>query len=97
MKIKKLVIILLCLGLFFGCSSKRALNNNSRLNINSSVQNTEKKAVQGVHEYIYEPPMVDIVDVPPGLDPEGIYYRPQHTEAVEIREGRWKYLKQKTK
>lgn len=44
----------------------------------------------GVVEYIWEEPMVDVVTVPPGLDPEGHYYRPAHQEIVEIRQGRWR-------
>lgn len=44
----------------------------------------------GVVDYIWEEPMVNAVEVPPGLDPEGIYYRPYHQEIVEIRQGRWK-------
>lgn len=47
----------------------------------------------GVVEYIWEEPMVDVVEVPPGLDPEGHYYRPAHQAIVEIRQGRWKYHK----
>jgi len=47
----------------------------------------------GVVNYIWEEPMVNVVDVPPGLDPEGIYYRPSHQAVVEIRQGRWKHLK----
>ncbi len=49
--------------------------------------------VPGVVEYVWEEPMVDVVDVPPGLDPEGHYYRPGHEEVVEIRQGRWQYYK----
>lgn len=49
--------------------------------------------VPGAVEYVWEEPMVDVVDVPPGLDPEGHYYRPGHQEVVEIRQGRWKYYK----
>ncbi len=51
--------------------------------------------VPGAVEYVWEEPMVDVVDVPPGLDPEGHYYRPGHQEVVEIRQGRWKYQKRK--
>lgn len=47
----------------------------------------------GAVEFIYEPPMVDVIDIPPGYDPEGTYYRPAHQEVVEIRQGRWKYYK----
>jgi hypothetical protein len=45
----------------------------------------------GTVQYVWEEPMVDVIDVPPGLDPDGIYYRPSHQEVVEIRQGRWKY------
>jgi len=47
----------------------------------------------GITQYVWEEPMVDVVEVPPGLDPDGIYYRPPHQEVVEIRQGRWKYYK----
>lgn len=53
--------------------------------------------VPGAVEYIWEEPMVDVVDVPPGLDPEGHYYRPGHQEVVEIRQGRWQYYKRPDK
>ena len=49
--------------------------------------------VPGAYESIWEEPMVDVVDVPPGLDPEGHYYRPGHQEVVEIRQGRWQYYR----
>lgn len=47
----------------------------------------------GVVEYVWEEPMVDVIDVPAGLDPEGHYYRPSHQEVVEIRQGRWRYYR----
>jgi hypothetical protein len=54
------------------------------------------KEAPGVVEYVWEEPMVDVVDVPPGLDPEGHYYRPAHQEVTEIRQGRWQYYKRPT-
>jgi hypothetical protein len=45
----------------------------------------------GTVNYVWEEPMIDVVDVPPGLDPEGLYYRPAHQAVVEIRQGRWKH------
>ena len=56
-------------------------------------QTTVVQVVQspGAVEEIWEEPMVDVVDVPPGLDAEGHYYRPGHQEVVEVRQGRWKY------
>ncbi len=53
-----------------------------------------RDSAPGVVEYIWEEPMVDVIDVPPGLDPDGIYYRPGHQQVVEIRQGRWQYHKQ---
>ena len=58
-----------------------------------SVVEYQVRNVPGVVEYTWEEPMVDVVDVPPGLDPEGHYYRPGHQEVVEIRQGRWQYYK----
>ena len=57
-------------------------------------QQTYGRPDPGVQEFVWEPPMVDVIDVPPGLDPEGHYYRPAHQEVVEIRQGRWKYYRQ---
>ena len=54
-------------------------------------------AKEGIAPHVWEEPMVDVVDVPPGLDPEGHYYRPAHQEVVEIRQGRWQYYKDKEK
>ena len=51
----------------------------------------EQVKYPGVVEYVWEEPMVDVIEVPPGLDPEGHYYRPAHREVVEIRQGRWRY------
>jgi uncharacterized lipoprotein YmbA len=48
---------------------------------------------QGQAQYVWEEPTVDVIDVPPGLDPDGVYYRPAHKQVVEIRQGRWKYYK----
>ena len=42
---------------------------------------------------VWEEPMVDVIDIPPGLDPDGVYYRPGHKEVVEVRQGRWQYQK----
>ena len=52
-------------------------------------------ARDGIAPHIWEEPMVDVIDVPPGTDPEGHYYRPSHQEVVEIRQGRWQYYKDK--
>jgi hypothetical protein len=47
---------------------------------------------RGVVQHVWEEPMVDTIEVPPGLDPEGHYYRPAHREVVEIRQGRWRSI-----
>ena len=82
--------ILMCLPLFLivACSSKVET-------VTTSVIEEQVTVVPdpGAVEFVYEPPMVDVMDVPPGLDPDGTYYRPAHQEVVEIRQGRWKYYK----
>ncbi len=52
-------------------------------------------SASGVADYVWEEPMTDVIDVPPGLDPDGVYYRPGHQEVIEIRQGRWKMYKKK--
>ncbi len=68
-----------------GCAAKSASSDMGQATVVQVVQ------PPGVVEDIWEEPMTDVVDVPPGLDPEGHYYRPAHQEVVEIRQGRWKY------
>lgn len=77
-------LLMLC----FACSacSSSSVNTSSAV-----VQERYVPADPGAVEFVWEAPMVDVVDVPPGLDPEGIYYRPAHQAVVEIRQGRWKY------
>lgn len=53
------------------------------------------RTAPGVVEYVWEEPMTDVIEIPPGLDPDGVYYRPAHQSIVEIRQGRWKYHKSK--
>lgn len=72
-------------AMFVGCSPEKPTPPTT---IEYNVRN-----VPGAVEYTWEEPMVDVVEVPPGLDPEGHYYRPAHEEVVEIRQGRWQYYK----
>ena len=72
-----------------GCAASRSQESSS---VSSSCPGCAPQP-PGVTQYVWEEPMVDVVEVPPGLDPEGIYYRPAHQEVVEIRQGRWKYHK----
>lgn len=71
-----------------GCSSSMKNEVRSPTIVEYQVRN-----VPGAVEYIWEEPMVDVVSVPPGLDPEGHYYRPGHQEVTEIRQGRWQYYR----
>lgn len=92
----KSVIILLLVSLvaasFVGCSTSSKEGVTAREVIVSRVEYPP-----GTVDYIWEEPMVDVIDVPPGLDPEGHYYRPAHQSVVEIRQGRWRYFKQPKK
>jgi hypothetical protein len=54
---------------------------------------TYAKGTPGVVDYVWEEPMIDVVDVPPGLDPEGHYYRPAHQSITEVRQGKWRYYR----
>lgn len=83
---KKVLICILLASLFSACSSHSTAKTESPIII-------ERPATPppGTVQYIWEEPMVDVVDVPPGLDPEGHYYRPAHQSVVEVRQGRWKH------
>ena len=79
-----------------GCASNNAAvtpPSNVGQQVEQANLPSPPRQVPGVEEYVWEAPMVDVVDVPPGLDPEGHYYRPGHQEVVEIRQGRWRYYK----
>ena len=84
----KLVLLGAALAVFSGCSSS---SSHTKLVRQAPPENV--RTIPGVVEYIWEEPMVDVVEVPPGLDPEGHYYRPGHQEVVEIRQGRWEYYR----
>ena len=85
------LIVVACLSgcSYFGFSSSRAQTQELIADKDHAQQ------APGAVQYVWEEPMVDVVDVPPGLDPEGHYYRPAHQEVVEIRQGRYKYYKDK--
>lgn len=94
--VRQLLGVLLILSVFglVGCSSGRS----QKTEVTEVVYETyQLRQPPGVVEYIWEEPMVDVIDVPPGLDPDGIYYRPGHQEIVEIRQGRWQYYKKPQK
>ncbi|MCB0333076.1 MAG: hypothetical protein KDD55_06220 [Bdellovibrionales bacterium] len=79
--------------LLTGCSTSQVRSSQTALEERMVIQQVSRQA-PGVVEYVWEEPMVNVVDVPPGLDPEGHYYRPAHQEVIEIRQGRWKYYRQ---
>lgn len=79
----KVTVWLTLLGMISACTSARPVAENQKVVETITIKDP------GSEEYVWEPPMVDQVEVPPGLDPEGHYYRPSHEEVVEIRQGRW--------
>ena len=81
----------LTLSLLVAISSGCATKTSVVVNRLESSPMTVSRHTEGVEQSIWEEPMIDVIDVPPGLDPEGHYYRPGHQEVVEIRQGRWKY------
>lgn len=88
-----LMITVLTLGIS-GCSVLTAPTEGRIKNVNSAhLDHVPVRTAPGVVEYVWEEPMIDVIEVPPGLDPDGVYYRPAHQEVVEIRQGRWKYYR----
>lgn len=88
-KVMTLAGILLASGCSTGACNAR--NGECVTRTETIVQERYIPADPGAVEFVWEPPMVDVVDVPPGLDPEGHYYRPAHQAVVEIKQGRWQY------
>lgn len=86
------------LPLLTGCTtvyrSGNAMGDVTEAFNDISIDPNLSPARSGVVESVWEEPMVDVVEVPPGLDAEGVYYRPAHHEVVEVRQGRWQYYKQ---
>lgn len=74
-----------------GCSTKSTMTSVEYLSQENGPAYTVTETAPGVVKYTWEEPIVDVVTVPPGLDPEGHYYRPAHEEIREIRQGRWIY------
>lgn len=86
---KLLILILLIAPAFSGCSNTRA--EQLAREQEYVRQMTANRGDQGVQTFTWEEPMVDVIEVPAGLDPRGVYYRPQHQQVIEIRQGRWRY------
>lgn len=84
----------LCLLACLCCSGCTRTVKTTAASEVQAVRAESPREIPGVVEYVWEEPMVDTIDVPPGLDPEGHYYRPAHQSVVEIRQGRWRYYRQ---
>ena len=95
MKINKKLIIMgvlvMTMSSLTGCSSKKSSPAEVRTVYREVQVETPAEPVPGVVEYVWEEPMIDVIDVPPGLDPEGRYYRRGHQSIVEVRQGRWRH------
>jgi len=88
---KKLWLLVIVAGIVnggVGCSSIFGRDTQTVV-----VEREYPKYPEGTVDYVYEEPTRDVVDVPPGLDPEGHYYRPGHQEVVESLPGRYKFYK----
>lgn len=81
------ILAMLVLSALLGCSSSQPVAPLPTVIV------TREAPPPGTVEYAWEEPMVDVVDVPPGLDPEGHYYRPAHQEIIQVRQGRWKHYR----
>jgi hypothetical protein len=93
-QIRKVVTLLGAVGALISLTACSSHTASSRTSLDEVVvMRDNPRMAPGVVEYVWEEPMVDVIDVPPGLDPEGIYYLPAHQEVVEIRQGRYKYYR----
>jgi uncharacterized protein YceK len=81
-------VCLIIIIVLTGCSALNTSSSNAQSVI---VEREYPKYPEGTVEYVWEEPARDVVDVPPGLDPEGQYYRPGHQEVVESLPGRYKF------
>jgi len=95
---KKLIVLVLLLSTIgcspcgFGvCGDSGGVSQEASLLPSSPLDKRNSEAARGIVNYVWEEPMADVVDVPPGLDPDGVYYRPAHRAVVEIRQGRWQH------
>ena len=88
---KKIIAGTMALLVLTGCSQTSIERTQSAQEI--MVQQAANTNVPGVVNYVWEEPMIDVINVPPGLDPEGHYYRPGHQEVIENRQGRWQYYR----
>jgi len=93
MKLKTQCDIVKLLGLLLITGLSACSSTNEMAKTTTIVKERYVPADPGAVEFVWESPMIDVVDVPPGLDPEGIYYRPAHQEVIEIRQGHWQYYK----
>jgi len=73
-------ILLLGCILVLGCSAKNGVSSDPQVIVIRD---------KGTQVYAWEEPIVDVITIPAGLDSEGIYYRPEHQQIVEIKQGRW--------
>jgi len=94
------VLIIACAVSVTSCSRKYTRPNISvdpsttLIDSNTNLRPTEDYLQQeGTMEFVWEEPMVDVVDVPPGYDPEGHYYRPAHRALREVQQGQYRYLR----
>jgi uncharacterized protein YceK len=93
--IRKFVLVMATMALvsaIVGCSKTVTAAETKSTEV---VVITAPETPSGAADYVWEEPMVSIVDVPPGLDPEGNYYVPAHRAVVQIRQGRWRPLEEK--
>ena len=74
----------------FGSETKTVYRESERIIERSA------ETPPGTVQHVWEEPMADVIDIPAGLDPEGVYYRPTHREIVEIRQGKWRLQRLKS-
>ena len=73
------------------CSSKK-VNTEIPYEARLIKIDVQENSVPGTVQEVYIEPMVDQVQVPGRLDPNGVYYIPPHQEVVEIRRDKYQLI-----
>ncbi len=79
----RVLVVIICSFFVVSCASRKV----KPIEVDETVEIIDREVPGTVHSPYFEP-IIDVVKVPPHLDPEGIYFRPSHTNIYEIRQGR---------
>ncbi len=88
MEIKSLFVTTL-LFITASCSPSASVEYTAE-SMYKGIDNIEPNAPEGVVQYCWEEPLVEVEKVNAGIDSDGTWYRPAMHEVKEVRMGRWR-------